>query len=248
MPLALDAFLDELDKLAASSSAWRLPKSRAGRRPLTVDTLLKKDKEGTLFKDTTFLGASATKQGSAVRYQAFLDELEKISAPLTPAGRDRVKDKNFALSARQSDTGKPAYPIHDEAHARNAVARVQQHGSPEEKSEVFKDIARKYPGLVTRSEVPGLKTKAKEAGVVGRLGKALRSPVGEHAAELGGLGVLAVPGLDELQARARAGRGASQEAVEKKQLLGPAGHAAADVGGLGILAGPELGKLLKRRP
>lgn len=49
-PALRGAFLDELRKLGASKSRLAIPKSRAGRRSLSVHTLLKKDKEGTLFK------------------------------------------------------------------------------------------------------------------------------------------------------------------------------------------------------
>lgn len=60
--------------------------------------------------------------------------------------------------------------------------------------------------------------------------------------EVGGLGVLALPALDEGQAwaRARIAGDKSSEGVEKRQILPDAGHAAAELAGLGILAHPEL--------
>jgi len=45
---------------------------------------------------------------------------------LTSRGRKSIKSKNFALPGRR-------YPIHDIAHARNALARVAQHGTAREK-------------------------------------------------------------------------------------------------------------------
>ena len=88
--------------------------------------------------------------------------LGKTAADLTTAGREQIANKNFALSAKQSDTGKPAYPIHDKAHAANALARVKQYGTPAEKAEVYKDVARKFPELAARSSVPSVKAKVKE--------------------------------------------------------------------------------------
>lgn len=44
------SFLAELQKVAASRSRLSVSKARSGRRSLSVQTLLKKDKEGTLFK------------------------------------------------------------------------------------------------------------------------------------------------------------------------------------------------------
>lgn len=48
--ISFRAFTDELMKLAASKSQFALAQSRAGRRPMSVDTLLKKEKEGTLYR------------------------------------------------------------------------------------------------------------------------------------------------------------------------------------------------------
>lgn len=59
---------------------------------------------------------------------------------LTTAGRKRISPKNFALPGRR-------YPIEDAAHARNALARVAQHGSPSEQKRVRAAVHRKYPGI-----------------------------------------------------------------------------------------------------
>ncbi len=61
-------------------------------------------------------------------------------AKLTTAGRKRIKTTNFALPGRR-------YPIEDASHARNALARVSQFGSPAEKATVRAKVKRKYPGM-----------------------------------------------------------------------------------------------------
>lgn len=68
-----------------------------------------------------------------------------------------------------------------------------------------------------------------------------------HKNEIAGLGVLAVPSLDTLQAKARArfAGDRSEHAVEKRQLMGEGGHAALEVGGLGLLAAPAMAHLRK---
>ena len=71
----------------------------------------------------------------------------KLAKDLTEEARQHIKPKNFAISAKQSDTGKPAYPIHDPKHARIALGLVGMHGTPAEKAEVRKDVAKKYPGI-----------------------------------------------------------------------------------------------------
>jgi hypothetical protein len=59
---------------------------------------------------------------------------------LTTEARKAIPTKSFALPGRK-------YPINDANHARNALARVAQNGSPEQKAEVRKKVAAKYPGI-----------------------------------------------------------------------------------------------------
>ena len=49
------------------------------------------------------------------------------------------------------------YPIHDIAHARNALARVAQHGTPEEKEKVRAAVYKRYPELRPKDEKESLK-------------------------------------------------------------------------------------------
>ena len=61
-------------------------------------------------------------------------------ARLTAAKRRAIPSKDFAGPDR-------SYPINDASHARNALARVSQHGSPALKSRVRSAVKRKYPGI-----------------------------------------------------------------------------------------------------
>jgi hypothetical protein len=61
-------------------------------------------------------------------------------APLTTKTRNALPTKSFAGPDR-------SYPIQDASHARNALSRVSQHGSPELKKEVRAKVAKKYPGI-----------------------------------------------------------------------------------------------------
>jgi hypothetical protein len=61
-------------------------------------------------------------------------------AKLTTRQRKALPKKDFALSGGR-------YPINDPSHARNALARVSQHGTPEEKAKVRGAVHRKYPSI-----------------------------------------------------------------------------------------------------
>lgn len=61
-------------------------------------------------------------------------------ARLTTRGRKRLKSSSFALPGRR-------YPINDKSHARNALARVAQHGTSSEKARVRRAVKRKFPSI-----------------------------------------------------------------------------------------------------
>lgn len=62
-------------------------------------------------------------------------------AKLNAKKRNALPGKAFA------EPGKRKYPIEDKAHARNALSRVSQHGTPAEKSKVRAAVKRKFPGI-----------------------------------------------------------------------------------------------------
>ena len=71
-------------------------------------------------------------------------------ARLTADDRKRLPKGDFALPGRgegRSGKGSGSYPIPDKAHARNALARVAQHGTPEEKAKVRAAVHRKFPTI-----------------------------------------------------------------------------------------------------
>ena len=61
-------------------------------------------------------------------------------AKLTTATRKKIPTDKFALPGRR-------YPVEDEAHARNALARVSQDGTPAEQATVRRKVHRLYPKL-----------------------------------------------------------------------------------------------------
>lgn len=68
----------------------------------------------------------------------------ELMAKLTTKKRKALPRQEFA------EPGKRAYPIHDESHARNALSRVSQYGSPSEQKQVRAAVRRKYQGMSHR--------------------------------------------------------------------------------------------------
>jgi hypothetical protein len=76
-------------------------------------------------------------------------------AKLSAAKRKALPAKSFALPGKgEGPGGKGAgsYPIPDASHARNALARVSQHGTLAEKSKVRAAVKRKFPGITQQKK------------------------------------------------------------------------------------------------
>jgi len=63
------------------------------------------------------------------------------SPKLTAKRRNRLKGSSFALKRERK------YPIDTPNRARNALARVSQHGTPAQKKRVRAAVHRKYPSI-----------------------------------------------------------------------------------------------------
>jgi len=61
-------------------------------------------------------------------------------AKLTAAKRNRLPAKSFAGPDR-------SYPVPDASHARNALARVSQHGTAALKAKIRAKVHKKFPGI-----------------------------------------------------------------------------------------------------
>jgi hypothetical protein len=62
-------------------------------------------------------------------------------AKLSGEKRKSLPAKSFAESEKKK------YPIEDKAHARNALSRVAQSGTPAEKAKVKAAVKKKYPSI-----------------------------------------------------------------------------------------------------
>jgi hypothetical protein len=98
--------------------------------------------------------SNGSRPATALEPLLFLRQERYDMAKLIAAKRNKISGKNFALPGRR-------YPIEDRAHAKNALARVSQHGSPAEKAAVRRKVHGKFPNIA----VGGLKkTVKKKAG------------------------------------------------------------------------------------
>jgi len=69
---------------------------------------------------------------------------------LSAAARQALPSSDFALPGKgegPKGAGAGSYPIPDRSHARNALARVSQFGSEDQKARVRAKVRRKFPGI-----------------------------------------------------------------------------------------------------
>jgi hypothetical protein len=74
----------------------------------------------------------------------------KRGGVLSAKQRQALPSSSFALPGKgkgPKGAGAGSYPIPDPAHARNALARVSQHGTSEQKAKVRAAVHRKYPSI-----------------------------------------------------------------------------------------------------
>ena len=76
-------------------------------------------------------------------------------AKLTSKQVTKMPKSEFAIPEKRK------YPIPDKSHAANALARVEQFGTPAEKKEVVKAVAKKFPEMAKNSSVPAVKKAVK---------------------------------------------------------------------------------------
>jgi len=94
-------------------------------------------------------GVEDTDKPTRSRGDPMLEEAKK-GGRLTAGERQKLSKSEFALPGKgegPKGAGAGSYPIPDESHARNALARVSQHGSPSEKATVRRKVHAKYPDI-----------------------------------------------------------------------------------------------------
>lgn len=70
---------------------------------------------------------------------------EHFRGTLTYRQKQRLPDSDFVFPKERK------YPIYNEAHARNALARVSAYGSDYEKEKVCNAVEKKYPSIHAES-------------------------------------------------------------------------------------------------
>lgn len=69
-------------------------------------------------------------------------------AKLTTKGRRKIAAKNFVFpKGKGPDTSKAQYPIHDKAHAINALSRGKQNLSSGQYAVLKRKVCNKFPDL-----------------------------------------------------------------------------------------------------
>jgi hypothetical protein len=175
-------------------------------------------------------------RGAATVPPGRLSPMPKVAGELSAGARADLPKKDFAVSAGKSNTGERAYPIPDRRHASSALGFAKMHGDSADLERVRAKVRAKFPDMLK-----------KEAAVMEAIRGAMGKPgVANHLTELAGLGILAAPAADELQAHARAGLAGQydKEGVKSREVLPHLAGPLAEATGLGVLMAPEAKHLI----
>jgi len=110
----------------------------------------KRARGGRMTPSEPLTGAGDVHGGVAAEKNDREEEDRNSGGRLTAAGRRKLPASDFALPGRGNGNhgkGPGSYPIPDKSHARNALARVAQHGNPAEQARVRAAVHRKFPGI-----------------------------------------------------------------------------------------------------
>lgn len=149
-------------------SAW---KSEMRKRNITI-TEAEARRIGRLREQLDEAVASGANSRVAVLRQV----LAVAESTLSSESRKKLPKSAFAIPPDR-------YPIHDESHARNALSRVAQHGTPDEKAKVRAAVHRRYPNIGKAEEgwAEKLHPRKRAGGPGGgEFIKALRQIAGGH--------------------------------------------------------------------
>jgi hypothetical protein len=90
----LPSFFDELTKISMSAQRLRVGKTRSGKRPLSVSTLLKKEKDGSIYKFSRAL--KTAEQGKAQWLEVPYTEGERSMQNVPVRGKRKPGDAPVA--------------------------------------------------------------------------------------------------------------------------------------------------------
>lgn len=69
--------------------------------------------------------------------------------------RKKLPKTDFAIPSKKTKgnkAGNGGYPINNTSHARNALARVSQFGTPAQKKEVKSKVVKKFPTIIVKGK------------------------------------------------------------------------------------------------
>ena len=132
------------------------------------------DKDDPNWKNRAYhTGMHGEEKEMSPMIKATMDKIHSMREDkLSYKERQGLSKSQFALPGKgEGPEGKQggSYPIPDESHARNALARVSQHGSEAEKRKVKSAVEKKFPDIKVSEETEWAKSKRIDREVSAKL-------------------------------------------------------------------------------
>jgi hypothetical protein len=174
-------FLSELEKISEALKLAGMPPPLPAAAMRGVGGMLGKA-TGTIGKNLASGVGSGVKAPLLNPWGASPPPLPKMASDLTEEARSHIAKKNFAVPAKSSNTGEPAYPIEDKAHARAALGFAAMHHDKSDLAKVRAKVEDKFPGMVHEKEASE-KTAILDSAVAALLGANKAQAAGQNQGE-----------------------------------------------------------------
>jgi hypothetical protein len=198
---------------------WNVAKHRSGKRPMSVDTMLKKEKDGTL---NVKLGQF---YGSVV---PFSDIREQGAAPLGKKNPDNIPSReSIDQGVKRQDSRDFAATVQAPG---NALLEAGVTNQPQERT------ASANPAYLAMLKIGGA---GYEAYIRKEAEPYLLTNAAERHTDLGGLGLMAGSSLDKLRSQIKHPGNPQQGSL----VGGMAGRSGMDLAGLGAMATPTIARM-----
>ncbi len=102
----VDAFFHEMEKIAASAFRLQVGKSRLGKRPLSVSSLLKKEKDGSLYKNTKI----------AIAILPYIEPPRQAGSVIPPKKKGDVPTRDDSQAIKREDGRENATTVHSQSY------------------------------------------------------------------------------------------------------------------------------------
>lgn len=163
-PHTLSAFVDELSKIAFAESRMAIPHEREGRRPISVDKLLDRDKHGKLYKKADSQGNVQDVRGDSSDDPGAARKARRDDEGPTKDGTIPVAQKTGMVQGSVFSEGPGPFPMGESPNASPEAKKPRKKGDVPSKDD--SNVVDRYDAREFATTVTGLGQSSSDIGAM----------------------------------------------------------------------------------